>query len=253
MRSAERRPLVAGNWKMHGSLSGCRERLELILGGLSGVGCEVFVAPPYVHIPLAVELARGSALSVAGQDASEVAEGARTGDVSAAMLADAGCRYVLVGHSECRQYGGDTDQRVAGKFGQVRACGLMPVLCVGETLVEREAGETQAVVRRQLDAVLDVAGVEGFRGAVLAYEPVWAIGTGRQASPEQAQAVHALLREGLAARDGGLAIATRILYGGSVKAGGARGLFAMPDIDGALVGGASLDAREFLAICAQAH
>lgn len=253
MQVSHRRPLVAGNWKMHGSLVETRARMAELLAGLAGARCEVVVAPPYLHVPLVADLAAGSALAVAAQDVSEVDNGARTGEVSARMLADAGCRYVLVGHSECRQFGGDTDAVVVAKFRQAREHGLLPVLCVGETLAQRDAGETALVVAGQLDAVLDAVGAEGFCGAVVAYEPVWAIGTGRQATPEQAQEVHALLRRGLEGRGGGLAAATRILYGGSVKASNAAGLFAMPDVDGGLVGGASLDAREFLDICACAR
>ena len=251
MPQSTRRPLVAGNWKMHGSLAETRARVTALLAGLDGLACEVVIAPPFPHLALAAELAAGSALAVAGQDLSPEATGARTGEVSAAMLADAGCRYVLVGHSECRQYHGDSNAVVAAKFRQAQAHGLLPVLCVGETLAEREAGRTGEVVTRQLDAALADG---GFAGALLAYEPVWAIGSGRQATPEQAQEVHALLRARLADRiDAATAAATRILYGGSVKASGAAGLFAMPDIDGGLVGGASLDAREFLGICAQAR
>lgn len=253
MQATRRRPLVAGNWKMHGSLSATRERVSALVSGMGDLACEVFVAPAYPHIALAAETARGSALAIAGQDVSTEAEGARTGEVSAAMLVDAGCRYVLVGHSECRRFGGDTDELVAAKFVHAHACGLVPVLCVGETAGQRDAGETALVVLRQLDAVLRAAGVEGFRPAVLAYEPVWAIGTGRQATPEQAQEVHGLLRARMKEHDAALAASTRILYGGSVKASSASGLFAMPDVDGALVGGASLDACEFLDICAQAH
>ncbi|MFZ5723833.1 MAG: triose-phosphate isomerase [Pseudomonadota bacterium] len=249
MQQGARRPLVAGNWKMHGSLAEARARARAVVVGRHV--CEVAIAPPFVHLAaVAAELA-GSPVLLAAQDASAHDAGAHTGEVSAPMLLDAGCRLVLVGHSERRHGLGETDGLVAAKFVAVQRAGLVPVLCVGETLAEREAGRTSEVVLRQLDAVLAQAG--GFGAAVLAYEPVWAIGTGRNATAEQAQEVHALLRAQLARRDAAAAQATRILYGGSVKAANAGTMFAMPDVDGALVGGASLDAREFLEICAQAQ
>lgn len=246
-----RRPLVAGNWKMHGTLAEAVARARALRD--ASLACDVLVAPPFVHIPAVVAALAGSRVGVAGQDASPHEQGAYTGDVSASMLADAGCSHVIVGHSERRALRGDTDAVVAQKCAAALNAGLLPVVCVGETLAERDAGQTDAVVLRQLAAVLAQLLVAGPGKVVLAYEPVWAIGTGRQATPEQAQAVHALLRGRLASADEGLAAGVRILYGGSVKAGNAAGLFAMPDVDGVLVGGASLDAREFLQICAAAH
>jgi len=229
--------LVAGNWKMHGSRAANRALLDAILKGpVKGPECAVCVPFPYLG-EVAKQLA-GTPLRWGAQNVSEHAQGAYTGEVSAAMLAEFGCRYVIVGHSERRHLYCESDAQVAAKFAAAQGAGLVPILCVGETLAERDAGITEEVVARQLDAVLSKGVISG---AVLAYEPVWAIGTGRTATPQQAQAVHAFLRKRLAAE-------VRILYGGSVKAGNAAALFAMPDIDGGLIGGASLVAREFLAI-----
>ncbi len=253
VQQGTRRPLVAGNWKMHGSEAQARSRVRMLLAGSAGLTCDVLVAPPCLHIPAVAEILRGSSIGVASQDVSEHPDGAFTGQISAAMLHDAGCAAVIVGHSERRAHAGETDVQVASKFVAARAAQLVPILCVGETLAERDAGVTAAVVIRQLDAVLLRVGAEDFAGAVVAYEPIWAIGTGRNAAPMQAQEVHALLRARLAQQDAGLAAATRIIYGGSVRASNARVLFEMPDIDGGLVGGASLDAREFLEICASAR
>lgn len=243
-----RRPLVAGNWKMHGTLGGVRELIDGILAELDDASpAEVAVFPPYVYLPEAAARA-GGRLSIGAQDVSEHDQGAYTGEVSGSMLADFGCRYTLVGHSERRALYGETDERVAAKFEAAQRHGLVPVLCVGETLEEREAEETEKVVGRQIDAVLKVAGTSGFARSVIAYEPVWAIGTGRTATPEQAQAVHAFIRDKLREADATMASEMRILYGGSVKAGNAADLFTMADIDGGLVGGASLKAAEFLGI-----
>jgi triosephosphate isomerase (TIM) len=231
--------LVAGNWKMHGSLASNRALVEAVSAGireLRGVQCAV--CPPFPYLQQVAELLRGSPIALGAQNVSEHAQGAHTGEVAPAMLAEFGCRYALVGHSERRQLYGETDARVAAKFVAARAARLTPVLCVGETLEEREAGRTEEVVGRQLAAVLDKG---SFGDAVLAYEPVWAIGTGRNATPEQAQAVHAFLRKRVPAE-------TTILYGGSVKAQNAAAIFAMPDVDGGLIGGASLTANEFLEI-----
>lgn len=247
-----RRRLVAGNWKMHGTLAEARERAHA-LRSAAVLPCDVLIAAPFVHLPLLVEALAGSMIAVAGQDASEHAAGAYTGEVSAPMLADLGCTHVLVGHSERRALHGEDDVVVAAKCVAALAAGLVPVVCVGETLAERDAGATEAVVLRQLDAVLARLSGEEAGRVLLAYEPVWAIGTGRQATPEQAQEVHALLRARFAAIHPVAAGGLRILYGGSVKAANVAGLFAMPDVDGVLVGGASLDAREFLKICAAAH
>jgi len=229
--------LVAGNWKMHGSRVANRALLDAILKSLvKGPECAVCVPFPYLG-EVAKQLAE-TPLRWGAQNVSEHAQGAYTGEVSAAMLAEFGCRYVIVGHSERRHLYCESDAQVAAKFTAAQVAGLVPILCVGETLAERDAGITEEVVARQLDAVLSKG---AFSGAVLAYEPVWAIGTGRTATPQQAQAVHAFLRKRLAGE-------VRILYGGSVKAGNAAALFAMPDIDGGLIGGASLVAQEFLAI-----
>ena len=235
----KRTRLVAGNWKMHGNRAANAALLDAIVRGQAGAGgAECGVCVPFPYIAQAAERLRGTAVAWGAQNLSEHAQGAYTGEVSAAMLAEFGCKYVIVGHSERRQLFGETDEQIAAKFAAARKGGLTPILCVGETLAEREAGRTEQVVGRQLDAVLKV---ENFSGAVLAYEPVWAIGTGRNATPEQAQAVHAFLRTKVPSE-------TRIVYGGSMKAANAAGLLAMPDIDGGLVGGASLAAEEFLAI-----
>lgn len=239
--------LVAGNWKMHGSRAANARLLDGILAGAANVECAVCVPFPYLE-QVSTRLA-GTPLAWGAQDLSAHAQGAYTGEVSAAMLAEFGCRYVLVGHSERRQQHAETDALVAAKFVASQAADLVPILCVGETLAERDAGQTEAVVGRQLQAVVAAAGAASFERAVLAYEPVWAIGTGRTATPEQAQAVHAFLRGRLEPK---LAGALRILYGGSVKAANAKSLFAMPDVDGGLIGGAALVAEEFTAIAAAA-
>lgn len=206
------------------------------------------VCPPFVYLNELARTLKGSAISLAGQDVCAESQGAFTGEVSAAMLKDVGCEYVLVGHSERRALYGEDDAMVARKFSATQARGLTPVLCVGEQLSERDADQTHAVVGRQLDAVIAVSGVSALARAVLAYEPVWAIGTGRTASPEQAEDVHAFIRARVAAHDASIAAGLRVLYGGSVKAGNAAELFGMPNVDGGLIGGASLKAEEFLAI-----
>jgi triosephosphate isomerase (TIM) len=248
-----RKPLVAGNWKMHGSRA---ENARLLRGLLDLLGpetrAEVMVCPPFVYLWETERLLKDTEVALGAQSLCAEAQGAFTGEVSGAMLRDVGCRYVLVGHSERRQLFGEADALVARKFVAAQAHGLVPVLCVGETLEEREAGRTGEVVERQLAAVLAVSGIGAFAQAVVAYEPVWAIGTGRTASPEQAQEVHASIRARLAALDATIGASVRILYGGSVKASNARELFAMADIDGGLVGGASLKAEEFAQICAAA-
>ena len=241
--------LVAGNWKMHGRRSANRALLDAIvkgMSGISGVECAVCVPFPYLA-EVAVQLARTS-VACGAQNVSEHADGAYTGEVSAAMLAEFDCRYVIVGHSERRQLFGESDAQVAAKFTAAQAAGMTPILCVGETLAERDAGRTEATVARQLDAVLDKAGAAALSQSVLAYEPVWAIGTGRNATPEQAQAVHGFLRERVAGRDKGVGEGLRVLYGGSVKPANAAAIVAMPDVDGGLIGGASLVAEDFLAI-----
>ena len=243
-----RKPLVAGNWKMHGTLGEVRELVDGIVEGIDPASdAEVAVFPPYVYL---AEVASRAAdrISLGAQNLSEHDKGAFTGEISGTMLTDFGCRYVLVGHSERRSICGETDEQVAAKFQAAQRHNLVPVLCVGESLEEREAGETEKVVARQIDAVLKVAGADAFNRAVIAYEPVWAIGTGRTATPDQAQSVHAFIRDKLRQADDTMAGQIRILYGGSVKSANAADLFAMTDIDGGLVGGASLKAAEFIGI-----
>ena len=245
-----RQKLVAGNWKMHGGLEANAALLRSVAAGAAGLGqVAVAVCVPYPYLAQAQSLLTGTHVAWGAQNLSEHAKGAYTGEVSASMLSDFGCRYVLVGHSERRSLYGEGDALVAAKFMATQAAGLCPVLCVGETLAERERGETAAVVAAQIDAVLGVAGIEAFAKAVVAYEPVWAIGTGRTATSDQAQEVHAAIRAQLASADGRVAGALQILYGGSVKPGNAQELFGMPDIDGGLIGGASLVGEDFLAIC----
>ena len=248
-----RKPLVAGNWKMHGSRA---DNASLVRGLLDALRSEptadVLVCPPFVYLWETGRLLKDSDIELGAQSVCAESHGAFTGEVAAAMLRDVGCRYVLVGHSERRQIFGESDALIARKFVAAQSQRLVPVLCVGETLDEREGGRTLDVVSRQIDAALAVSGIGSLASAVIAYEPVWAIGTGRNASPEQAQEVHAMIRGKLAALDATIAAQLRILYGGSVKASNARDLFSMPDIDGGLVGGASLKADEFARICAAA-
>ncbi len=248
-----RRPLVAGNWKLHGSRAANTSLLDALRAGLRPEwALDVLVCPPFVYLAEAHELLKGSPVLLGAQDASAEAQGAYTGEVSATMLKEVGCSHALVGHSERRSLHGESDELVARKFKAVVAAGLTPILCVGETLQEREAGATRTVVQRQLEAVFSVATPDELARGIVAYEPVWAIGTGHTASPEQAQEVHASIRHAVAARSARMASELRILYGGSVKGVNAQTLFAMPDIDGGLVGGASLDAGDFLAICSAA-
>jgi len=245
-----RKLLVAGNWKMNGSTASIEVLMTGILAGAAKSAADVLVCPPYVYLQQVAGLVAGSSVKLGAQDVSLEASGAFTGDVSASMLKDLGCDYVIVGHSERRAIHGESSQAVAQKFLAAQAEGLIPVLCVGETLEEREAGKTMAVVREQFSAVLDLAGIDAMKKAVLAYEPVWAIGTGKTASAEQAQEVHAGLRAVAAAKSDDVAGGLQILYGGSVKPSNAGELFAMNDIDGGLIGGASLQADDFLGICA---
>ena len=248
-----RKKLVAGNWKMHGSRSMADGLVQDIVRAMPD-GIDVLVFPPFPFIAALTAAHSGSGLGFGAQDVSEhEGQGAYTGEVSAAMVADVGAQWTLVGHSERRHYHRETDERVARKFAAARAAGLTPILCVGETLDQREAGETEAVIGRQLQAVLALNGVASFDTAVIAYEPVWAIGTGRTATPQQAQDVHAFIRSQLAREDDMISRLTRLLYGGSVKAANAAELFAQPDVDGGLIGGASLLAADFLAICNAAH
>jgi len=247
-----RQPLVAGNWKMNGNRDSAVKLADAVLQGPDGRKAEVLLCPPFVHLADVSRALKGSGIRLGAQDLCAEDNGAFTGEVSGAMLRDLGCSHVIVGHSERRALFGEDDAWVARKFMAAQKAGLVPILCVGETLAEREAGATHAVVGRQLQAVLGAAGIGAFVQAVVAYEPVWAIGTGRTAKSDQAQEVHALIRGLLAGEDAKIASAVRLLYGGSVKAANAAELFRMPDIDGGLVGGASLDAAEFLAICTAA-
>jgi triosephosphate isomerase len=249
-----RRPIVAGNWKLHGSRAENARLLEELMAQLpSKPVATCIVCPPVVYLQECARILRGSSIELGAQNVCAEMQGAFTGEVSAAMLKDVGCEYVIVGHSERRLIYRESEQLVARKFAAAQSKALIPILCVGEQLAEREANRTQDVVQRQLDAVLELSGVDAFAHAIIAYEPVWAIGTGRNATPEQAQEVHAFIRARLAARSAKIAAETRILYGGSVKAGNAAELFAMPDVDGGLIGGASLKADEFLAILAAAR
>ena len=247
-----RRKLVAGNWKMHGTLASADALVRAVVAGLPE-GVEAAVFPPAVQAATLVATLAGTPLAVGVQDVSEHAQGAYTGETAASMARDAGCTLALVGHSERRQYHGETNERVAAKFEQAQAAGLVPVLCVGETLAEREAGRTEAVVAAQIEAVRARCGIDAFAQAVVAYEPVWAIGTGRTATASQAQEVHAFIRSQLAKDDATIANSLRILYGGSVKPANAAELFAQPDVDGGLIGGASLAAIDFLTICEAAR
>ena len=246
-----RKNLVAGNWKMNGSLTENAALLAGLKSALSGI--EALVCVPFPYLAQVQAALTGSSLAWGAQNISEHGSGAYTGEVSASMLKDFACTYVIVGHSERRSLYGESDELVAKKYMAAQASSLTPILCVGELLDEREAGITEEVVARQLDAVIKAAGVASLTNAVVAYEPVWAIGTGRTASPDQAQAVHAFIRNKVAALDADLAARLVIQYGGSVKASNAAELMAQPDIDGALVGGASLMVDEFAAICKTAQ
>lgn len=245
-----RQPLVAGNWKMNGSAASIDTLMADIKQGLADVKtAAVAVCPPFVYIAKVAELAKGSKIGVGSQDISDQESGAFTGEISGPMLKEVGCSYAVVGHSERRAIYGESDDFTARKFAAARKFGLIPILCVGELLEEREQGITEQVVSRQLDAVIALEGIAALGEAVIAYEPVWAIGTGKTASPQQAQDVHAFIRAKLAKLDKAVAEKVQILYGGSVKGSNAAELFGMPDIDGGLIGGAALAADDFLAIC----
>lgn len=249
-----RQPLVAGNWKLNGSKQSITGLLEGILGGIGDVKkAEVAVCPPYVYLSQVAEMLKGSPVQWGAQNVSEHESGAYTGEVAPPMLNDFGCKYTIIGHSERRSIYGETDEHIVQKFVALKSAGIIPIFCVGELLEEREAGKTEDVVGRQVDAVLNVVGIEQIKDTVIAYEPVWAIGTGVTASPDQAQEVHAFIRQRLAAKDSAIAEGVQILYGGSVKPDNAAELFAKPDIDGGLIGGASLDAAGFLSICCAAN
>jgi triosephosphate isomerase (TIM) len=247
---AMRLKLVAGNWKMHGGIVHNRDLLAAVLAGTEGLErAHVAVCVPFPYLPQVQAMLQDTHVSWGAQNVSQHDKGAYTGEVSSAMLTDFSCRYVIVGHSERRALYGEDSHTVALKFKAAQAAGLIPVLCIGETLDQREAGVTEQVVAEQLDAVTGLMGIEAMASSVVAYEPVWAIGTGKTASPDQAQDVHAFIRGRIATHSPEIAGNLQILYGGSVKANNAAELFAMPDIDGGLVGGASLVADEFIAIC----
>ncbi len=244
-----RQKVVVGNWKLNGSVAGNEALLKALLGGTprnGSAGCAVCV--PFPYLAQARALLEGTAIAWGAQDCSRHEKGAFTGDVSAAMIAEFGSRYAIVGHSERRTLFGDTDAIVVEKYGRAKKAGLKPIFCVGETLQEREAGSTETVLAKQVDALLDSGGAQQLEGGVVAYEPVWAIGTGKTATTQQAQDAHDFIRRRIAAKDSKVAEQLPILYGGSVKAANAAELFAMPDVDGGLVGGASLVAEEFVAI-----
>lgn len=249
-----RQPLVAGNWKMNGSLASVQELLAGLKDGVGAVNnAKVVVCPPSVFIAETRAQLAGTVIGWGGQDVSTQESGAYTGETAASMLTDFGCQYVIIGHSERRTYHGETDQLVAEKFTAARKSGLIPLFCIGETLEEREQGITEEVVARQIDAVIDHCGVDMLGDGVIAYEPVWAIGTGKTATPEQAQEVHAFIRARVASSSVAVAESLQILYGGSMNPGNAAELMANPDIDGGLIGGASLKAADFLAICTAAN
>lgn len=241
--------LVAGNWKMNGSNAANADLVDGIIAGAPTSGqVELLVCPPFPYLAQVGEKLAGSKVSLGAQTVSEHESGAFTGETAISMLADVGCEYVIVGHSERRALFGESSEDVARKFAATQSAGLTPILCVGETLEQREAGDTESVIDEQLDAVLNSAGIAAFSEAIIAYEPVWAIGTGMTATPEQAQDVHRHIRARLEALNPDVAARVKILYGGSVKGDNAAGLFTNPDIDGGLIGGASLKPADFLAI-----
>jgi triosephosphate isomerase len=245
-----RRTLIAGNWKLNGSKDSITTLVSELTTGISAVSnVDVAVCSPYIYVPFTESLLAGSPISLGAQDVSMHASGAYTGEVAAAMLKEFSCKYCLVGHSERRAIHGESDDTVAAKFKALKSEGLTPVLCVGESLEERDQGVTLSVVEKQVMAVIDECGIDAIDGSVIAYEPVWAIGTGRTASPEQAQEVHAGIRALLERFNKDIAAKTQILYGGSMNPANASALLAMQDIDGGLIGGASLKADDFLAIC----
>ncbi|WP_110968916.1 triose-phosphate isomerase [Pseudomonas huaxiensis] len=245
-----RRPMVAGNWKMHGTRASVAELIKSLSNQALPSGVDVAVFPPSLFIAQVVDGLEGKSIAVGAQDSAvEPQQGALTGEVAPSQLVDVGCEWVLIGHSERRQILEEQDSTLIRKFAAAQSCGLKVVFCVGETLEEREAGKTLEVVGQQLDSIIDTLGVAVFASAIIAYEPVWAIGTGLTATPQQAQDVHKAIREQLAVKDSEVAQNARLLYGGSVKAANAAELFGMPDIDGGLIGGASLNADEFGAIC----
>lgn len=246
----DRKPLVAANWKMNGSLETIRPLVQGVQEGIDqDCDAEIVVCPPAIYLAEVSGLLENGKLKLGAQNVSEHEAGAYTGEVSVNMLKDYQCCYAIIGHSERRSLYGESDQTIADKFECVHQAGLTPILCIGELLEEREVGDTEEVIARQLDAVIDKSGIQAFSGTVIAYEPVWAIGTGKTASPEQAQEVHAFIRLRLARHDAAIADKIRILYGGSVKATNAKEIFSMADVDGGLIGGASLVVEDFLTIC----
>ncbi len=246
-----RQPFVAGNWKMNGSRASARELITSLKQGIdAATAAKVVVCPSFVYLADVQSMLSDSRIAVGAQNFSDQQPGAYTGEIAGDMLKDVGCQYVIIGHSERRALYGETDELLARKFTVALECGLTPIFCLGESLEERQQNQTESVIARQLDAILTLPnGIEGLRSAVLAYEPVWAIGTGMTATPDQAQAVHAFIRQRIAEKNADVAAAVQILYGGSVKEGNAAELFSQTDIDGGLIGGASLDAQSFLAIC----
>lgn len=248
-----RRKLVAANWKMNASVASTAAWLDTFAAGLSEPSCDIVVCPPYPYLLQVVAGLEARAADCGAQDLSAHKDGAFTGEVAGEMLVDVGARWVIVGHSERRQMHAESSRLVADKVARALEAGLRPIVCVGETLAEREAGQTFAVVKAQLAEVLNRVGAAGLAVGAVAYEPVWAIGTGRTATPAQAQEVHAALRAQVAESDAAVAVELRLLYGGSVKPANAAELFAQPDIDGGLIGGASLIAGDFLSICAAAR
>lgn len=246
----QRRLLVVANWKMNGLLGSIRPLLTELRNKLpAACDAEVVICPPYIYLPELIMQLQETSITLGAQNVSHIQLGAFTGEIAAEMLKDFQCGYVIVGHSERRMYYDENDHLVAKKFQRAQDASLVPILCVGEQLEDRQSGATQAVIERQLQAVIDIVGIAAFNQAVVAYEPVWAIGTGETATPEQAQEVHAFLRLLLARHNDAIADQTRIIYGGSVRASNARDILNMADIDGGLIGGASLSAAEFSEIC----
>ncbi len=243
-----RQKMVAGNWKMNGTSNGVRDLVSGIKAGLNGPSSEVVVCPPFVYLSVVAAEIAGTAIKLSAQNMCDQDVGAFTGEVSGPMLKDIGCEYVILAHSERRAMYAETDEVAARKYAAALKNNLKPIFCIGETLGEREQDITEDVIARQIDAIIKAEGVASLANAVLAYEPVWAIGTGKTATPDQAQSVHAFIRNRIANLDAGIAESLRILYGGSMNPGNAAELIAQPDIDGGLIGGASLKAEDFLAI-----
>jgi triosephosphate isomerase len=244
-----RQPIIAGNWKMNGSRKSIADLMSGLKNGVAEVGdVEMVVSPPSIYIAEVAALSSGTSIALSAQDLSDATSGPYTGEIAGSMLKDFGCKYVIVGHSERRNVRGEGDDLIADKFKAAQDAGLTPILCIGELLEERESGVTEEVCARQIDAVINKYGTSVLSNSVVAYEPVWAIGTGKTATPEQAQKVHAFIRDHIAKKDQTVADGLRIQYGGSMNAGNAADLLSQPDIDGGLIGGASLKAEDFLAI-----